>query len=129
MHICYTYVYHVNYVNYVDYVRFITAGEESEGASISGGSMAGSLAEGMLPDLRPSGTSAAGSRKLQRPATASSSRPQGGSGSYHDGTDNESLSLHAASPSSTRSRRPLTADCKIGSKYMQIKRGQVYAVA
>ena len=91
-------------------------GEESEGASISGGSFAGSLVEGMFPEVKPM------SRK-QRPATASSWRPQVPAVSVYDGTDNESLSL-VASPTSNRSRRPLTADGKIGSKYMKSKKGE-----
>ena len=84
--------------------------EESEGASISNGSLAGSTVEGMLPEMKTNVL------KKQRPATASSSRPQPPSSSI-DGTDNECLSLLAASPASNKSRRPSTASGKPRCRY------------
>ena len=84
--------------------------EESEGASISNGSLAGSTVEGMLPEMKTNVL------KKQRPATASSSRPQPPPSSI-DGIDNECLSLLAASPASNKSRRPSTASGKMSSEY------------
>ena len=95
------------------------SGEESEGgegASTSNGSLVGSIVEGGLPEMKSNVI------KKQRPATASLSRPQTLSCSV-DGTDNESLSLVAASPTSNRSRRPNTASGKMGSQYSK-KRGE-----